>query len=74
MIDDSNSGVDMVKHLAEVLFLLDYLAPFLVKNVSQTVQGAVEIPADHSAFVKSEVKFLVFQGIQHICNFASHPS
>ena len=72
LFNSSYSCPDVVEHKAVVLFLLDDLATFLVEDVAHTVQDPVETLTGTMPFVKTEIKFLVFQGIKHICHFFAH--
>ena len=65
-VDYCHSGLHVVKHLAVVSLLGHDFMTLLVEDVPEPVECLVEPAADDAAFVKSEVKFLVFQGIQHI--------
>lgn len=64
----------MVKHLAVVSLLGHDFMALLVEDISEPVESLVEPAADDAAFVESEVKFLVFQGIQHIRDLLPHLS
>ena len=59
----------MVQHLPVIAFLFHDFAALLVKDAPDSVKRAVKAPAEQRFFIKSEIEFLVLQGIQYVGHF-----